>query len=994
MKAKGIEKASMTGALSHVLSNRKKDYLFLSAIGALIFFSWFHFEFPNGNFLYFGGDAAYPLNPSWNVQLMLPYTWLDENAGMANYRMVYFFWTSFFYLFSEVGLPLSIIQKLYLYINFILPGLSMYYLASVVYDHVKPSGDGKRLYSWIAALFYLFNPAILRFHQLYFFYSVFPFILAFFIQFVDSSNPKDRVKFGLLMFPLFFGFFMYLPAYNALAVLLVALLLYSVGYAIHNAQKIKQVLTSIIVLVSLELFLYSWILFPFFYVIIRESLVLLPQFSVFLFGNQYAELAQYGGAVIRVMAINFKMEESNAFYFSPGVIVWLVNLLFPIIAFSALLIRPRSRMVVYFALVAIIGIFVNVGPNPPWGWIYQWALNSFAILIGFRTIGNTMTIIALAYSVLIGIAISEIYLKIQGHFHKIGREASKRTASTGLVLSVIFLISINGWPMVTGAYFNTPSAYPNNVMHEIPSPYFMVNNWLNDQDRSQDYRVLALPPSNPINNDPRSSASSDWIWPDGHFSGSNVVPFIISRPVIHAVIAREGFISPLVFLMYNASEEKNFGEMVKVAGLLNTKYILVDSYAIRLGNLGEFRAIAEKEGHQPAQVINGTPLYDGTNYTLSNADFQTWAGGNPSGWANPTGLASQESTIVYSGSSSLKLPANTHVSQGVSLNSRGTYISLAYYLPSYPCYGENYIIISCSYTYYGLAANIYFDDGTIIQYTVEPSRFQDTSSIKYVALPRILGRWTNVTLNIADDVYSKYGSYKHVGGMGVQLLNSGDVPPVYFGSIKILSSLGADDLGVKNVVTYDKLGLYKIDDEHFFPRVYATSKSILINGGENQLVEFLNMNNFTSKKPVLLLSDQLSPSDLRDIQGLKLDESSAPNFAFQQVDPTKYIVHVTAFEPYFLVLSTGFDSHWMAYIDGKEVNSHLKANGYANAWLVNKTGSYDIVLKYEIQDYYHAAILVSLSTLIGSIAYVKQDWIRKLTDKIRTREDRKLERSN
>lgn len=866
------------------------------------------------------------------------------------------------------------------------------------------------------------------------------------------------------MFPLFFGFFMYLPAHNVLVVLLLVLLLYSAGYALCNIQKIKQVLKSMIVFVSLEGLFCLWVLFPFFYIIIQQNGALISQSSV-MFGTAWAEWAQYGGAVIRVMAINFQLETSTAFYFSPGIIIWLVNLLFPIIAFSALLIKPKSKMVVYFALIAIIGIFINVGPNPPWGWIYQWALNNFSILRGFRTVGHTMTIIALAYSVLIGITISEIYLSIQHHFskseklpkriaskgllkgsmqgntngigklsqsissnllflsvivliiiallssfrsvgrtvtiisfvasilisvgiiisktylniqryfHKIGK-FSKGIASVALVLSMVVLISINGWSIVTGAYFNTPTAHPNNVMHEIPSSYYMIDNWLNGQDSSQDYRVLALPSSVPINEDPSSAASNDWIWPDGHFSGSNVVPFIISKPVIHAPVGREGVISPIIFSTYDALEKKNFGEIVKLAGLLNTKYILVDSYVIRLGNLAKFRAIAEQG--EPVQVYNGTQLYDITKYCLLNADLETWADGNPSSWTNPTGKGSQETNIVYSGLSSLKLEANSNVFQSVSIDSKGTYLSFAYYLSP---------LNSSYYDYFGLAFNVHFADDTIIQYTVEPSNFEDTSSCKYIALPRVSGQWVNVTMNIGDDVYNKYGSYKQIGSMGLHLLNSGDVPPVYFDSIKILSNLRADNLGVKNVVTYDKLSLYKIDDEHVFPRVYATSKSILINGSENQLVEFLNMNNFTSKKPLLLLSDQLNPSNLRDIQGLKLDENSDVSFTFQQVDPTKYIVHVTTSKPFFLVLSTSFDPEWIAYIDGKEVNMHLEANGYANAWLVNKTGSFDIVLKYKIQDYYYITIIIFLSTLIGCIVYIKKDWIRKLITKFRTHEN-------
>ena len=958
--------------LRYALSLQKVDYLILCAIGLYIFFSWFDLGFPNGNFLYFGGDASYPLNPQWNIYHMLPYAWMDENAGLANFRGVYFLWTSFFYSLSTVGLSLSIIQKLFLYFNSILPGLSMYYLASVVYTNLKTSGNGKRLCCWIAALFFMFNPVIQRFHQLYFFYGMFPLILALFILFLKADSLKDKIKFCLLTFPLFLGYFMYLPAHNVLGVLLLTLFLYSVGYMLYNRQNIQQVLGSIILYASLQALLTLWILFPLFYVVTNFGARVISETPV-LFGTQWAELAQYGGAVVRVFATNFQLETGTAFYFSPGISIWIVNLFFAAMAFSALLIKSKSKMVIYFSLIAIIGIFINVGPNPPWGWIYQWALNNFTILRGFRTVGHTMTMITLAYSVLIGIAISEIYLKIRSYFYKTGKKMLMHITSNILVFATIVLILINGWPLVTGAYFHTSSAYPNNVLHEVPQPYYMVNNWLNDHDASQNYRVLTLPSS--------ISGGTNWIWPNGYFAGTNIVPLIISRPIIHSPMGREGFISPAVSLIYDALDENDFGKMAKLAGLLNVKYILVDGYVFSLKNLGQFQTMVEQSDQTPVQVHNGTKLFDVTTYYLSNTDFETWNAGKLSDWADSLEHGFQETNIVHSGLSSLKLEANLQVSQGLSIDSKGTVMSWSYYLSP----------LNSSLTYFGLSLQIYFEDGTYIGYTTETGR-ENSTSVKYIELPKVSGKWINITRDIGDDIYNAFGSNKRIARTGIQLLNSGAAPTGYFDDITIYSRLDIDDLGITDVVTYDKVHLNEIDDEYVFPRVYGTSKYILIDGHANQLTEFLELSNFASNKPVLFLSDQLSPSHLHDIQRLELDESTDVNVVFKQVDPTEYMVHVTSSEPFFLVLSTRFDSEWVARIDGKEVDLHLDANGYANAWLVDKTGTFDIILKYKIQDYYNIAMMMSLFTFVGCIIYVNEDCVRKLVTKFPLR--MKIERNN
>ena len=54
---------------------------------------------------------------------------------------------------------------------------------------------------------------------------------------------------------------------------------------------------------------------------------------------------------------------------------------------------------------------------------------------------------------------------------------------------------------------------------------------------------------------------------------------------------------------------------------------------------------------------------------------------------------------------------------------------------------------------------------------------------------------------------------------------------------------------------------------------------------------------------------------------------------------------------------------------------HFMINGYANAWLVDKKGSFDLALEYRLQKYFFFGAVVSATGLIFAIvlaAYLKK----------------------
>jgi hypothetical protein len=107
----------------------------------------------------------------------------------------------------------------------------------------------------------------------------------------------------------------------------------------------------------------------------------------------------------------------------------------------------------------------------------------------------------------------------------------------------------------------------------------------------------------------------------------------------------------------------------------------------------------------------------------------------------------------------------------------------------------------------------------------------------------------------------------------------------------------------------------------------------------------------------------------------KLLSSTRPNnssITYQRINPTQYNVNVNSSNVFYLVFSEAYDKGWVASIDGHQIpaQQHFTANGFANCWYINKTGSYTIKLEFIPQNLFYVGAFVSLATLIVCSIYV------------------------
>ena len=185
--------------------------------------------------------------------------------------------------------------------------------------------------------------------------------------------------------------------------------------------------------------------------------------------------------------------------------------------------------------------------------------------------------------------------------------------------------------------------------------------------------------------------------------------------------------------------------------------------------------------------------------------------------------------------------------------------------------------------------------------------------------------------------------------------------------------------GLQLEKSFGQLDFYR--NEYWRPlHVYATTAGILIhNVGE--MLEVVEENDFVPGTSVFLLSKP-SNQQLPIPFTTTLASYNKNNMLiiYEKSNPTKYIVHIKASKPFFLVFSKSYHKDWVAYVDGQQIPNeyHFIGNGYANAWYINKTGTYTATLEFLPQKLFYIGSAISITTLILCTLYISKNKIKTI----------------
>lgn len=105
-----------------------------------------------------------------------------------------------------------------------------------------------------------------------------------------------------------------------------------------------------------------------------------------------------------------------------------------------------------------------------------------------------------------------------------------------------------------------------------------------------------------------------------------------------------------------------------------------------------------------------------------------------------------------------------------------------------------------------------------------------------------------------------------------------------------------------------------------------------------------------------------------------------PTISYTKINTTKYTVHISnTSNPFVLVFSELFNNKWEAfYGDNTSINQHYRVNLYANGWLIDKTGNFDLTIEFTPQRLYKSGEIVSVfSHLLNGILLITLIYQRK-----------------
>jgi hypothetical protein len=559
------------------------DYILIFLLSTLVLF-WFRDES-----IILGGDSGhdFPLYPINNL-LNKAYVWTGSNGGVVDLtsspRLPFYV---FFALFDALGLSLPSIEKIFFVFTRSLTGFSMYYLTSLLTES-KPE---KRLVCIFSATIYMFNPFVFLITGAgwwtlnFLAYAGFPLILAFYIKGLRSCRKlHSSVKYSFYLALSSILVTVSVPSYYNVALSIFLLALYTLLYFIFNHSKIL-LKPCLMFIVMCLLLVFSFNLFWILPMIAQTNIGmnLLSQPAPFFFTSLLDNLLWIGHWGF------------FAGYF-PYAPIYLTSPLFlasltlsPILCFTAILAKPRDESIVFFSILTVAMLFLSKGALPPLGKTYTFFLTNFPIFKAFRESFKFAFLVTLGYSYLIGTSLGYLIYRLY-----INKQYQKFSYVLLIVSTII--ISLNSWPVITGA------CAPNSV--KVPQSYDELSKWLNND--KVDFKVLLLPSR-------ETYVKYQW----GYAGGSTLVNSMFQKSLIY--MNRIGIIPHtdcFVSLVYDSINRSSFS---KLLGFLNVKYIVVegciDTKAYSMTPIDQILALLNsQEGILKVKTFGNLTVYENTHF--------------------------------------------------------------------------------------------------------------------------------------------------------------------------------------------------------------------------------------------------------------------------------------------------------------------------------------------------------------------------------------------
>lgn len=907
--------------------------LILVILGLISIITWF-----KPGYLIAGLDYFPPLDP-FNAIKECQFIWNPKMGGTSSFTdpvkvfPLYTFW-AFFKLF---GLDPLITQKLWFIFIFLSSGVSMYYLTSVLMQKGK-YGTGRIF----AALFYMINPYIIS--DDYYFqeatilgYIFTPLLLGIFIR---GLNKKEGSNKYVILFSI--ATLLLLTSAANPAVYAIFWLVISAYFIYHICLEGKKKFYNLFFLtkiIGLCILLNLWWIISFSLPLISnvEGLPagintdwVLQKSSESSFLNVFRLLGKWAWDLEFRGSPYFPYASS---YSTP--IMLIVTYLIPILAFSALLFKPKDKRVLFFTILSVVSIFLAKGIHPPLEFINEFLYLHLPGFIIFREPVTKFNLITtLSYAVLIGITTSEVYNYLRKNKKIIGLLASKV-----FIIFVLLTIFTSGWPLITGDVVIHNRGILHDYHVKIPPYWFEGAEWINSQEGN--FKVFLLP-QNPF-------VSVNYGW---GYGGVDITRRLVYKPLL-TVFPGGQPITPerttqLLHSTYQTIHSNSTTKLYKLLGLFNVRYILQRNDLDWVWyNMTETNVDLPEHIKSVLSSQKGIHLEE----TIGKLDFYK---------------IEDEYFVprIYAASSVFLL-------KGASIDSP---VGIGY---------EDAVIQDWEIRYeFGYEGNLSAKDGIAYltlhsngSHTYSYIRNLEPIKVNPLNYSYLLLRFrSNNASTISVRVVAENGEEQWPYALNPPFTKyqnhyqSSDWYTIAY-KLNLTTQIKYVDIGITNALEKS----YKGNLELWLDFVKFV-KSI---SPEDEFINTILSEDYTPRNSILV-----DPADVPSNFSEMIPENNGHALiTFQRINPTKYKVKIeNATQPFFLVFSESYHKDWIAYVDGQQVPSeyHFMANGYANAWYINKTGTYTVTLEFWPQKLFYIGSAISITTLTISILYIAKDKIKTL----------------
>ena len=230
-------------------------------------------------------------------------------------------------------------------------------------------------------------------------YSLFPLALYFLNEAVDKNLPNASLKFVLSVA------FISISDFRFLYILFFLVALKFI-YGFAQKQRGKVIFRYI----KLGFFTTIFLFFLHLYWILPSILAKAPELP-----SNYSRVTQ-------LSFLNFTTLGHALFFVAPH---WFQNIfgkvtdvlfyfvIFPLLAFIPVFVFKKQRWVGFWTLVALIGVFLAKGVNPPLGVVYQWLFTNIPGFSLFRDSTKFFFLVGLSYSVLAAFSVDWICSRVR-----------------------------------------------------------------------------------------------------------------------------------------------------------------------------------------------------------------------------------------------------------------------------------------------------------------------------------------------------------------------------------------------------------------------------------------------------------------------------------------------------------------------------------------------------------------------------------------------------